>query len=110
MESNIKNLPEGEYYSEVGHSQLYPWMMVKKTPKTMVLAKVQVDPDPEWKEKMDYRPGGFCGHMANQGEQTWLYKGIDYGNQVRIYKTKMGWSKNGVKFVSGAVEFYDYNF
>ena len=56
--------------------------------KTVKLAKVNVKPDPEWKEKMDFRPGGFCGHMANQSEQTWLFDSIDETNLVSVRKNK----------------------
>jgi len=109
-ETNIKNLPEGRtYWTEYGYSQSYPWVEVKRTEKTVTLAKVYVDKDPEWKPNII--PGGFFGHCDNQHDQTWLFKEIRDDHTVIIRKTKRGWSHKGVSFVPDrAVEFYDYNF
>lgn len=113
-QTNIKNLPvdNGEvYFTEIGYSQSYPWVEVSRTAKTVTLAKVNVAPDPEWEAKMEYYPGGFCGHMANQQAQTWLYAGVDREQTKTIRMTKQGWAYKGVRFVEGrAREFYDYNF
>lgn len=111
MKTNIKNLPDGNYFTESGWSQSYPWVEVARTAKTVTLAKVEVLPDPEWKAKMDFIPGGFCGHMANQSEQTWLFDKINPARTKKVFATKRGWASKGVKFSEGqAVEFYDYNF
>lgn len=112
LQTNIKNLPEGRtYFTEIGYSQSYPWVEVSRTAKTVTLAKVDVAPDPEWKAKMEYYPGGFCGHMANQNLQTWLFARISMGRTCTIRMTKQGWSLKGVRFVENrAIEFYDYNF
>lgn len=111
MQTNIKNLPEGEYFTEIGYSQQYPWKVVKRTEKTVTLVKVEVAGDPEWAAKKDFQPGGFCGHCSNQSEQTWLFAGINEGYTCVIRKTKKGWSRKGVRFVEDrAIEFYDYNF
>ncbi len=109
--SNIKNLPEGRnYFTESGWSQSYPWVEVKRTAKTVTLAKVNVSPDPEWHPHI--LPGGFCGHCDNQGDQTWLFKEINEKHTCRVFMTKRGvWKSKGVKFHEGfAREFYDYNF
>ena len=114
--TNIKNLPEGPtYWTEFGYSQSYPWVEVKRTPsgKTVTLAKVNVNPDPEWKEKKEFIPGGFVGHCPNQHEQTWLYAGVDENRTVRIFKNKDGKYRlrGGAVFHENvAREFYDYNF
>jgi hypothetical protein len=117
--TNIKNLPEGHYFTEVGYSQSYPWVEVKRTAQTVTLAKVLVGPDPEWKPNI--LPGGFAGHCTNQNDQTWVFAGIDKANTVTIRKVKrhggkdrdgnQRWAHKGVRFVEGcAREFYDYNF
>lgn len=115
--TNIKGLPDltggRMYFTEIGYSQSYPWVEISRSPsgKTVTLAKVHVVPDPEWLKIRDYQPGGFCGHVSNQGEQTWLYHGADETRTKTIRKTKLGWSNSGVRFVEGrAVEFYDYNY
>ena len=109
--TNIKNLPDGNYFTEHGYSQSYPWAEVSRTAKTVTLAKVNVSPDPEWAAKKQFYPGGFCGHCPNQNEQTWLFAGIDTGHTMTIRLTKRGWASKGVRFDEGkAIEFYDYNF
>lgn len=110
-DTNIKNLPAGTYFTEYGYSQSYPWKVVSRTAKTCTVAKVNVSPDPEWKEKMEVHPGGFCAHVSNQNQQTWLYAGVneEYTRTLRL--TKRGWALKGTRYVEGrAVEFYDYNF
>lgn len=108
-DTNIKNLPEGTYFTEIGYSQQYPWLVIRETPTTRELVKVVVDRDPEFTPNI--LPGGFCGHCDNQHLQTWLYKGIRPTETVTIRKTKHGWSRNGVRFIEGrAREFYDWNF
>jgi len=107
--TNIKNLPAGNYFTEIGYSQSYPWVEIKRTAKTVTLAKVLVAKDPEWKPVM--HAGGFAAHCSNQHDQTWLFAGIDTTHQTTLRLTKRGWAHKGVKFVEGrATEFYDYNF
>jgi len=106
--TNIKNLPEGEYVTELGYSQSYPWRVIKSTPKTMTIQRVEVKSDPEWNPEM--HPGGFVAHCSNQNRQTWLYNGLS--DQTRtIRKTKLGWSLHGVRYIEDRARyFYDYNF
>lgn len=109
--TNIKNLPEGRvYFTEYGYSQSYPWVEVKRTAKTVTLAKVDVKKDPEWKP--EFYAGGFCAHCPNQSDQTWLFDSIDEGHTCIVWKSKDGeWRRAGVKFRENvAREFYDYNF
>ena len=107
--TNIKNLPEGKYFTEIGYSQTYPWVEVKRTAKTVTLAKVLVAQDPEFKPNII--PGGFAGHCDNQHEQTWLFDGIDTAWTKTIRQTKRGWSHRDTRFFEDvAREFYDWNF
>ncbi len=107
--TNIKGLPEGKYFTEIGYSQQYPWVEIKRTAHTVTLARVIVQADPDWKPEIV--PGGFAGHCTNQDRQTWLYKGVKPTSVRVIRKTKHGWSCRGTRFVEGrAVEFYDWNF
>jgi len=118
--TNIKGLPPLEggrmYFTEIGYSQSYPWVEIRRTAKTVTLAKVNVKRDPDWKPNI--HPGGFVGHCDNQGSQTWLFDGInpDHTRTVRRVKSRYAgedemWGLRGVKYVEGrAVEFYDYNF
>lgn len=107
--TNIKNLPEGEYFTEVGYSQSYPWVVISRTAKSVKLAKVIVKADPEFKPNII--PGGFAGHCDNQHEQTWLFDRIHTDFTKTIRMTKKGWAHKGVRFWEGvAREFYDWNF
>jgi len=113
MQTNIKNLPEGRrYWTEYGYSQSYPWVEVRRTEKTVVLAKVEVDKDPEWGAKKQFYPGGFCGHTPNQEEQTWIFKAIREDATKTVRLSKRGkWQRKGVTFhPDRARYFYDYNF
>lgn len=111
---NVKCAPDGRYFAEVGYSQKYPWVVVggSASGKTLKLQKVEVAPDPEWKEKMEWYAGGFAGHCANQHLQTWLYAGLlEEFREIRLNQ-KGKWGSRGTGFVEtdGPVEFYDYNF
>ena len=114
---NIKNLPEGEYLTETGYSQSYPWKVIATSPsgKTLTLQKVEVATDPEF--KAEFVPGGFAGHCTNQNEQTHIFVGLsDRTKTVRLQKSRYHgsdklWGSKGTEFIAnGAVEFYDYNF
>ena len=112
--NNIKGLPEGrKYFTEYLYSDSHPWVEVKRTAKTITIVPVQVKMDPEWENKMDFHPGGFVGHMANQSEQTWLFDSIDEdGYKVVIRKNNRDqWVHKGRVYGEDvAVEFHDYNF
>ena len=111
MNTNIKNIPaDRTYFTERGYSQSYPWVEVKRTAKTVTVAKVNVEADPEWKPV--FHVGGFSANCSNQSEQTWLFANIDpkYTRTLRLNK-KGEWKSDGVKYSEDkAVEFYDYNF
>lgn len=110
VNTNIKNLPPGEYVTELGYSQSCAWKVIKKTAKTMTIQAVRTKRDPEWKPEM--HAGGFCAHCSNQHSQTWLYDGLLGVQPTRVIrKTKKGWSLRGVRYVENcARRFYDYNF
>lgn len=108
--TNIKNLPEGKnYFTEHGYTQSYPWVEIKRTAKTVTVARVCVSKDPAWKP--DFIPGGFAAHCTNQHAQTWLFDHINHEHVRVLRQTKKGWAHKGSAYVEGeAVEFYDYNF
>ena len=116
-QTNIKNLPldpTNKYFTYVGYTQRYPYKLIALSPsrKTLTLAGLRLEPDPEWHEKIQWVTGGFAGHCPNQSEQTWIYKGINDWNIVKIRKNKDGeWRYKGRRFIEDqAVYFYDYNF
>lgn len=107
--TNIKNLPEGNYVTEIGYSQSYPWQVVKETAKTKTIVRVKTKTDPDWKPEM--HPGGFAAHCSNQSQQTWLYDGLSQETKTIRLNKKGKWVHKGVHFVlDRATYFYDYNF
>ena len=111
-ETNIKELPDREYVTEIGYSQTYPYTVVRKTEKTITVAPVNVKPDPEWTDKMQAHIGGFAAHVSNQNEQTWIFDRIVLEAEITLRKNKHGsWVNKGRRFVENrAIHFYDYNF
>lgn len=111
--TNIKSLPEDRtYFTEIGYSQSYPWVEVRRTAKTVTVAHVAVNSDPEWMAKKEMVPSGFCAHCPNQSEQTWLFDEIDESLTRTLRMSKKGdWVHKGVTYVENrATYFYDYNF
>lgn len=109
MQTNIKGLPEGNYFTEIMYSDQHAWREVARTPKTVTVQRVAVDKDPAWIAIKEFHPGGFCGHTSNQHAQTWVFKEFRETRTLRL--TKRGWAHKGTRFVEGrATEFYDYNF
>ena len=109
--TNIKNLPAGEYFTECMWSDSHAWVVVSRTAKTIKVAAVEVDADPEWKAKQIFHVGGFCGHMENQNEQTWVFARVRDDITRTIRMTKRGWASHGTRYMEGvAREFHDYNF
>lgn len=112
MNTNVKNLPAGTYWTSYSYSDSKIWKEVKRTAKTVTLIPVWVAADPEWKAKMQAHIGGFCAHVSNQQEQTWLFDKIRDDFTIMIRQTKRGWrSANGDKFLPDRARyFHDYNF
>lgn len=115
--TNIKNLPTDnneKYFTELMYSDRHAYVVVDQSAsgRTLTIARIEVKPDPEWKEKMEFYPGGFCGHVANQNQQTWLFDRVNTDNIRKVRKNKKGqWACRGVRFAEDqATEFYDYNF
>lgn len=117
--TNVKGLPEGRtYYTEIGYSQTYVWVEVKRTAKTVTVAPVEVTGDAEWADRAQFHLGGFAAHCANQEEQTWVFSHIDesHTRTLRVTKTNYNkgqhaWTLHGVRYVENrARHVYDYNF
>ena len=99
--TNIKGLPEGEYFTGKGYSDRKAWKVVKSTAKTKKLVEIEVNQDPDFKPEF---------HCSNQREQTWVFNKF-CTREIVIRLGKKGWSFNGSRFLGkSAVNFYDYNF
>jgi hypothetical protein len=106
--TNIKGLPEGEYFTGSGYSDSHAYKVVKSTAKTKTLIRVEVEKDSEFKP--EFHAGGFSAHCSNQRSQTWIFNKF-CTREIVIRLNKKGWQYNGSNFLgNSAVEFYDYNF
>lgn len=105
IRDNIKGLPEGgDFYTEVGYSQTYPYEVVRRTAKTITVRAIKTKPDPEWKPEMHV--GGFSAHCSNQQSQTWLFDG--YYDVEKTFRPDTKTAQRNWR--AGAQYFYDYNF
>ena len=108
INTNIKNLPEGKYFTEYLYTDRRVWREVRRTSSTVLLERVEVENDPGW--EMESYAGGFARHVANNRSQTWLFHHCG-PEQIRIRKTKRGWMLKGTRFAEDlAFHFYDFNF
>lgn len=81
------------------------------TPRKIIVRQLHAERDTS--VKLEFIPGGFCGHTVNQHEQRWFLFHDPERTEVAIRLNKKGqWKdKHGGRFVLGrATEFYDYNF
>lgn len=103
--TNIKNIPEGEYLTEICGSDAYPWAVVGRTAKTITVREVLTAPDP------------CCKEPAFLHAQTWLYAGLGKRTvTLRLVKSPYRhsdklWGHKEQKFIAdGARHHYDYDF
>ena len=109
MDTNIKGLPEGEYFTAAVGSDSFPYQVLKRTAHTVTVVEVDVKPDPDWKPEIT--PGGFAGHCTNQAGQTWLFDRVRKPTMTLRRRKRGGWTHQGTRFYPDrAVYFRDYNF
>jgi hypothetical protein len=64
-------------------------------------------------DDLNFVPGGFCGHHANQGRQAWTITPDESAPIRRIRLGKRGWRDafgNRYDLSDRPRKFYDYNF
>lgn len=88
----------------------HAYTIIKRTANTLTLRRCKAILSPDFKP--DFIPGGFCGTVINQDEQSYTYEEDEKGRVVKAY-----WSDKykcfrfgGLRVVPGRHEFYDYNF
>ena len=85
--------------------------VIARTAKSLTIRQDKAILDPNFKP--EFIPGGFCGTVVNQYDQSYTYEPDENG---RIYKAywsdrKRGFYVEKCLYVSkGRHEFYDYNF
>lgn len=102
----------------------YPGTVVKVTKTFILVREDKFQPDPDW--QMDFRGGGFVGHVVNNGSQQQIIA-EDLDGRTRKFtkrgpknlglgKTLTRWIPTGLKWTDNAhlrpewKAFYDYNF
>jgi hypothetical protein len=89
----------------------YTIVAVSDSGKTLTLQRDKATLSPDFKP--DFIPGGFAGHVANQGDQTYSYAADTNGELIKVRLRKNGrfYTKGGAPVTIGIrSEFYDYNF
>lgn len=86
------------------------YTIIKRTKYSMTLRKDKATLSPDFKPI--FIPGGFCGTVINQDEQSYSYEEDPDGIVIiaRWSKAKNGFYWKGLKVGSGRHKFYDYNF
>lgn len=86
------------------------YTVIKKTAKTLVLRRCKAVLSPDFKPV--FIPGGFCGTVINQGEQTYTYEENPDGEIIRAFWSEKDkrYKWQGLYLSYGRHEFYDYNF
>lgn len=85
--------------------------VIARTDKSLTIRQDKAILDPNFKP--EFIPGGFCGTVINQCEQSYTYEPNENG---RIYKAYWSETKGGfyaektLRVSRGRHEFYDYNF
>lgn len=81
------------------------------TPRKLTVRAMHAERDPSWKP--DFRPGGFCGTVVNQGSQRWTLTSDPKAEPVMIrLHTDGRWydARHNRYSVGRATKFYDFNF
>jgi hypothetical protein len=107
-ETNMTN-----YANHIGYSDVDPFEVVKIiSDKTVEIRAMEAERDDS--VKLEFIPGGFSAHCANQSEQKWTIFSNKENPTIRIRLNKKDqWKdKFGRRFVLSDTprKFYDYNF
>lgn len=89
----------------------YAATVIKKTPFTVTVRRDKATLDPSFKP--EFIPGGFCGTVINQDEQSYTYEEDPDGELYTFrWSNKFGtYGQPGdLRLTKGRHEFYDYNF
>lgn len=85
--------------------------IIARTAKTLTIRQDKAILSPDFKP--DFIPGGFCGTVINQNEQTYTYEPDENGMIYKAYWSdrKCGfYAEKCLRVTKGRHEFYDYNF
>jgi hypothetical protein len=102
-----------KYANHIGWSDVTPYEVVRViSDKTIEVRSMKTERDTS--VELQFIPGGFSAHCANQSKQKWFISSDENGNVFRIRLQKTGYWKdfggNKYKLDNEPVKFYDYNF
>ena len=100
------------YANKCGWTDVDPCEVVEvRTDNKMMIRHMTAERDPTW--KMDFRPGGFFGHVANDRDQKWFIKPNPDLPVFAIRKHKNGkwFDKHGNRYsiADKPHKFHDHN-
>lgn len=106
-------MTELKFANFVGYTDIRPYEIVKVvSDKCLEIREMDCEKDPSF--KIDFIPGGFCGHVVNNNQQKWIITSNPENSTKRIRRHKNGnWKDaHGNRFVLDVKpkKFYDYNF
>ena len=86
------------------------YTIIKRTRATLTLQRDNATLEKSFKP--EFIPGGFCGTVVNQDEQTYTYTRNPEGVVIIAHWSDKnnGFYYNGLRIIPGRHEFYDYNF
>jgi hypothetical protein len=101
------------YANYCGYTDVEPHEVVEvRTPNKMMIRHMNAERDPTW--KMDFHPGGFFGHVANDQTQRWFITPNPDLPVFAIRKRKNGkwYDKHGGRYniADKPHKFHDHNF
>lgn len=101
------------YANRCGYTDVAPCEVVEvRTANKMLIRHMDAKRDPAW--KMDFHPGGFFGHVANDRDQKWFITPDPDAPVFAIRKRKDGrwydkWD-NRYAIADQPHKFHDHNF
>lgn len=87
------------------------YTVIKRTAQELTLQRDKAILSPDFKP--EFIPGGFCGTVINQEEQSYSYEPDKNGRVVKAYWSeakKAFYVEKSLRVGKGRHEFYDYNF
>ena len=92
-------------------SDAHAGTVIKRAANTLTIRRDNAILDPNFKP--DFIPGGFCGIVVNQHEQSYTYEPNEEGEIYKAYwceSKKAFYVDKCLRVSKGRHEFYDYNF
>ena len=102
-----------QYANRIGYSDVDPFEVVRRiSDKTIEIREMNAVRDES--VKLEFSPGGFCGHFHDQHKQKWIITSNPDSpvKRIRLRKNGSWYDAGGSKYrlADEPRKFYDYNF